>query len=89
MEGPLGVLASCPAASTTEVEDVNGGPLGGAGAGLTTVTTEVEDIDGGPPGGSGAPTISAMKHRLWGPERFQSWRSGSAAPVESAPRAVR
>jgi hypothetical protein len=31
MVGPLGVLAACPAAATTEVGDVDGGPLGGAG----------------------------------------------------------
>jgi hypothetical protein len=28
MAGPLGVLAAGPAATTTDVEDVDGGPLG-------------------------------------------------------------
>jgi hypothetical protein len=43
------VLAACPAAATTEVEDVDSGPPGVLAAGLTTDTTEDEDIDGGPP----------------------------------------
>jgi hypothetical protein len=38
-------------ASTTEVEDVNGGLLGVLAVSLTAATTEVEDVDGRPPGG--------------------------------------
>jgi hypothetical protein len=46
------VLAACPAAATTEVEDVDGRAPGGVlAAGLAVATTEAGDVDGGPPGG--------------------------------------
>jgi hypothetical protein len=36
MAGPLGVLSTCPAAATTEVEEVDGAPLGGP-AGMANI----------------------------------------------------
>jgi hypothetical protein len=52
MVGPLGVLPACPAAATTEVEDVDGGPRWGVlAAGPGAPTSKVEDVDGGPHAG--------------------------------------
>jgi hypothetical protein len=51
MAGPLGVLAAGPAATTTDVEDVDGGPLGVAVGISAVATTDIEDVDGGAPGG--------------------------------------
>jgi hypothetical protein len=88
MVGPLGVLAACPAVTTTDVEDINGGPPWGVlAAGPTAATTEVEDVDDGPPGRAGArglglSTINTKKHQRRAPKRCQSWRPGSAAPAE-------
>jgi hypothetical protein len=65
------------------------GLLGVLAAGPAAATTEVEDVDGRPSGGPKAPTINTKKRRRWPPERCQSWRSGSAAPTEPAPRAGR
>jgi hypothetical protein len=45
------VLATGPAAATTEVEDVDGGALRVLVACPAAVTTDVEDVNGGPPGG--------------------------------------
>jgi uncharacterized membrane protein len=67
MAAPLGVLAACPAAATTEVEDVDGGPLGGAEArGPGAPTKTLRNVDDGPSGGAGAggpgaPTFNAKK----------------------------
>jgi hypothetical protein len=46
-------MVACPAAATTEVEDVDGRPLAVLAVGPTAATTEVEDVDGGPLGGAG------------------------------------
>jgi hypothetical protein len=52
MAGPLGVLSVFSAAATTEdVEDIDGGPLGVISVFFTAANTEVEDdVDGGPLG---------------------------------------
>jgi hypothetical protein len=48
------MLAACPIAATTEVEDITGGPpLGVLVACLTAATTKVEDVEGAPLVGTG------------------------------------
>jgi hypothetical protein len=65
MVSPLGVLSVGPTATTTEVEDVDGGPPGGVlSAGPIAATTEVEDVDGGPLGGDGGRSSSGH-HQSW------------------------
>jgi hypothetical protein len=51
MAGPLGVLSVGSVATTTEVEDVDGGPPGGLSGFPAAATTEVEYVDGGLPRG--------------------------------------
>jgi hypothetical protein len=48
----LGVLSTCPAAATTEVEDVDGAPWGVLPAWPALATTKVEDVYGVLPGGA-------------------------------------
>jgi hypothetical protein len=65
MVGPLGGNDRDPGASTTYLEDVNGGPKGGDDRGMGVLTIYLEDLDGGPP---------RRQCRRHGSAQHQSWR---------------
>jgi hypothetical protein len=82
MAGTLGVLAACPAATTTKVEALRVGPWGVLAACPTAATTEVEDVIGGPIGGCW------RQVRQWPPLKLKTSMAGPLEVLAVGPAAT-